>query len=70
MLKDIEMMLCCANVNTVRTSHYPRQAKMYAMFDYYGLYCMDEADVECHFNPGKQRSLWHHLRSLVDRTIC
>ena len=34
-----------ANVNTVRTSHYPRQAKMYAMFDYYGLYCMNEADV-------------------------
>lgn len=49
MLKDIEMMKQ-ANVNTVRTSHYPRQAKMYAMFDYYGLYCMDEADVECHFN--------------------
>ena len=47
MLKDIELMKQ-ANVNTVRTSHYPRQAKMYAMFDYYGLYVMDEADVECH----------------------
>ncbi len=49
MLKDVEMMKQ-ANVNTVRTSHYPRQAKMYAMFDYYGLYCMDEADVECHYS--------------------
>ena len=39
-----------SNMNTVRTSHYPRQAKMYAMFDYYGLYCMDEADLECHKN--------------------
>ena len=47
MLKDIEMMKL-SNVNTVRTSHYPRQAKMYAMFDYYGIYVMDEADVECH----------------------
>ena len=49
MLRDVELMKK-ANVNTVRTSHYPRQAKMYAMFDYYGLYCMNEADVECHGN--------------------
>ena len=49
MLKDIFLMKQ-ANVNTVRTSHYPRQAKMYAMFDHYGLYIMDEADVECHKN--------------------
>ncbi|MBE6292041.1 MAG: DUF4981 domain-containing protein [Bacteroidales bacterium] len=49
MLTDVKMMKQ-SNMNTVRTSHYPRQAKMYAMFDYYGLYCMDEADVECHKN--------------------
>ena len=49
MLKDVKMMKQ-ANMNTVRTSHYPRQAKMNAMFDYYGLYCMDEADLECHFS--------------------
>ena len=49
MLRDIFLMKQ-ANVNTVRTSHYPRQPKMYAMFDYYGLYIMDEADIECHKN--------------------
>lgn len=49
MLRDIFLMKQ-ANVNTIRTSHYPRQAKMYAMFDHYGLYIMDEADVECHKN--------------------
>ena len=49
MLNDVKMMKQ-ANMNTVRTSHYPRQAKMNSMFDYYGLYCMDEADVECHFS--------------------
>ena len=49
MLKDVILMKQ-SNMNTVRTSHYPRQAKMYAMFDYYGLYCMDEADLECHKN--------------------
>ncbi len=47
MLKDVVMMKQ-SNINTVRTSHYPRQPKMYAMFDYYGLYCMDEAGIECH----------------------
>ncbi len=49
MLKDV-IMFKQSNMNTVRNSHYPRQAKMNAMFDYYGLYCMDEADVECHYN--------------------
>ena len=49
MLRDVQLMKQ-ANVNPIRTSHYPRQAKMYAMFDAYGLYCMDEADVECHYN--------------------
>lgn len=49
LLRDVIMMKQ-ANMNTIRGSHYPRQPKMYAMFDYYGLYCMDEADIECHYN--------------------
>ena len=49
MLKDVQLMKR-ANVNTVRCSHYPRQHKMYSMFDYYGLYVVDEADLECHKN--------------------
>ena len=63
MLRDVEMMKQ-ANVNTVRTSHYPRQPKMYAMFDAYGLYTMDEANVECHFNQGlASNSTW---RTAID----
>ena len=66
MLRDVELMKQ-ANVNTVRTSHYPRQAKMYAMFDYYGLYCMDEADVECHNNHSLSNNpTWRD--TYVDRT--
>ena len=66
MLRDVTLMKQ-ANVNTVRTSHYPRQPKMYAMFDYYGLYCMDEADVECHNNQGLSNdSTWE--AAYVDRT--
>ncbi len=73
MLKDVELMKQ-ANINTVRTSHYPRQAKMYAMFDYYGLYVMDEADVECHksWSEMKKNSIsndptWQ--AQYVDRTV-
>lgn len=49
MLKDVAMFKQ-NNINTVRTSHYPNQDKMYAMFDYFGIYVMDEADIECHAN--------------------
>ena len=73
MLKDVEMMKQ-SNMNTVRTSHYPRQAKMYAMFDYYGLYIMNEADVECHksWNDRDKNSIsndptWR--AQYVDRTV-
>ena len=55
MLKDI-VLFKQSNMNTLRTSHYPRQAKMNAMMDYYGIYCMDEADVECHKNWEDHRS--------------
>ena len=66
MLRDVVLMKQ-ANVNTVRTSHYPRQAKMYAMFDYYGLYCMNEADVECHNNQSlSDKPSWQ--ATYVDRT--
>ncbi len=51
MMRDIVMMKQ-NNINTIRTSHYPNQAKMYAMFDHYGLYVMDEADCENHGNHG------------------
>ncbi len=51
MLKDVFLMKQ-HNINTIRTSHYPNNERMYAMFDYYGLYCMDEADLENHANQG------------------
>ena len=38
------------NINTVRTSHYPNDPRMYALYDYYGIYVVDEADQECHGN--------------------
>lgn len=36
------------NINAVRTSHYPNAARFYELCDEYGIYVMDEADVETH----------------------
>jgi beta-galactosidase len=36
------------NVNAVRTSHYPNDPLWYALADRYGLYVIDEANIECH----------------------
>lgn len=65
MLQDIFLMKQ-NNINTIRTSHYPNAARMYAMFDYYGLYCCDEADLEDHANQTiSDRPSW--IPSFVDR---
>jgi len=47
MLKDVQVMKS-NNVNAVRTSHYPQQELWYDMCDIYGLYLIDEADIESH----------------------
>ena len=65
MLQDV-LLMKQNNINTVRTSHYPNAAKMYAMFDYYGLYCCDEADLENHANQSiSDRKSW--IPAFVDR---
>lgn len=55
MIEDI-LLMKRYNLNTVRTSHYPNDPRMYALYDYYGLYIMDEADVECHGNHSLSRN--------------
>ena len=47
MRRDIELMKA-ANVNAVRTSHYPNDPRWYELTDQYGLYVMDEANIESH----------------------
>ena len=47
MLEDIILMKQY-NINAVRTSHYPNDPRFYQLCDQYGLYVMDEADLECH----------------------
>ncbi|MCL1821898.1 MAG: beta-galactosidase, partial [Prolixibacteraceae bacterium] len=47
MLKDIELMKTF-NLNAVRTSHYPQPELFYKLCNKYGLYVIDEANVESH----------------------
>lgn len=37
-----------SNINAVRTSHYPNQTAFYRLCDEYGLYLIDEANLETH----------------------
>ncbi|PVY43765.1 glycoside hydrolase family 2 TIM barrel-domain containing protein [Pontibacter virosus] len=47
MLEEVKLMKQL-NVNAVRTSHYPNDSYFYELCDLYGLYVMDEANVESH----------------------
>jgi beta-galactosidase len=47
MRRDIELMKR-NNINAVRTSHYPNDPLWYELADEYGLYVMDEANIESH----------------------
>lgn len=47
MLEDIRLMKQ-HNINTVRCSHYPNDKRWYELCNQYGLYVIDEANVESH----------------------
>lgn len=36
------------NINAIRTSHYPASSYLYDLCDTYGMYVIDETDLECH----------------------
>lgn len=47
MLKDIRLMKG-ANLNAVRNAHYPQPERWYELTSQYGLYMVDEANIESH----------------------
>lgn len=49
------------NMNAVRTSHYPNQSYWYELCDKYGIYVIDEANIETH------GSLYYVIRKLEDK---
>jgi beta-galactosidase len=72
MITDIKLMKQ-HNINTVRTSHYPDVPEWYDLCDKYGLYLIDEANIESHgigYNPDKtlgNKPEWK--KAHLDRTI-
>lgn len=47
MISDIKMMKAY-NINAVRTSHYPNHTLWYELCDEYGIYVIDETNLETH----------------------
>lgn len=56
MIKDIQLMKQF-NINAVRTSHYPNDPLWYELCDYYGIYLIDEANIESHGMGYGEKSL-------------
>lgn len=68
MIQDI-LLMKQANINAVRTSHYPNVSRWYELCDSIGLYVMDEADIEEHGLRGTLVSTpdWH--AAFMDRAV-
>ncbi|MGC8882220.1 MAG: glycoside hydrolase family 2 TIM barrel-domain containing protein [Bryobacteraceae bacterium] len=78
MVRDIELMKR-NNVNAVRTSHYPDHPLWYELCDIYGLYVIDEANIEAHHygngpkgnllteSPDWSKAYLERVRSMIER---
>lgn len=68
MLQDV-LLMKRFNLNAVRTCHYPNDPYFYDLCDQYGLYVMDEANVETHHANGylANQPSWH--AAFTDRMI-
>lgn len=76
MIRDIVLMKQ-HNINAVRTSHYPNASEWYSLCDEYGLYVMDEANMESHGlwengiylteNPEWEKSIVERGTAMVER---
>lgn len=65
MVTDIKLMKQF-NINAVRCSHYPNHPEWYALCDYYGLYLIDEANIESHgMEHHKDRTLANYSEWLT-----
>ena len=56
MIKDI-LIMKQLNINAVRTCHYPNDPLWYSLCDRYGLYVVDEANIESHGMGYKETTL-------------
>ncbi|MBR0535702.1 MAG: DUF4981 domain-containing protein [Clostridia bacterium] len=61
MTRDL-LMMKRANVNAIRTSHYPNDPRFYDMAEALGFYLIDEADIETHGMGFNTDTDWDWMR--------
>lgn len=67
MEKDVQLMKQF-NINAVRCSHYPNDPRFYELCDEYGLYVIDEANIESHAYSYDICRDGRYTEAFVDRT--
>ena len=68
MLEDI-LLMKRNNINAVRTSHYPNDPYLYDLCDLYGLYVIDEANLETHMLGGTISNRSDFAGAMLDRAV-
>ena len=71
MIKDLKI-LKAFNFNAVRTSHYPNDERWYELCDRYGIYLVDEANIEHHYfyNQLCRDTVWTYAYALrIQRVV-
>ncbi|RYG08937.1 MAG: beta-galactosidase, partial [Chitinophagaceae bacterium] len=71
MLRNIQLFKEL-NINAVRTSHYPQQPLWYKLCDQYGIYLVDEANLESHglgYGPDNVSNFPEWKNAHMDRIV-
>ncbi len=73
-MKEDVILMKQHNINAVRCSHYPANGYFYDLCDAYGLYVIDEADLECHGFEWVENYTWitddpSWEKAYVDRSV-
>ncbi|MDR3142448.1 MAG: DUF4981 domain-containing protein [Tannerellaceae bacterium] len=71
MMRNLQLMKEL-NINAVRTSHYPQQPLWYKLCDQYGIYLVDEANLESHglgYGPDNVSNFPEWQAAHMDRII-
>ena len=67
MIKDIKTMKM-HNINAVRTSHYPQPERFYELCNQYGLYVIDEANIESHGMGAQNQADFDSIKHVAFRS--
>ncbi len=68
-IKEDVILMKQFNFNAVRTSHYPNDPYFYELCDEYGIYVMDEANLETHHQRGYLSNRPEWSNSYLERAV-